>query len=114
MWSSVAGLGLSLKKMLRAAEQDRPVVASRRRIWQEARPFIVADKLVIIDETGTSTNDPILGPGPRLFAKTPFGHWKITANCRRAAARRLLAPHRASCSTTSLGRMRQLLHGRQL
>jgi hypothetical protein len=39
-------------KTLRA---DRPDVAARRRIWQAARPFVDADKLVFIDETGAST-----------------------------------------------------------
>jgi hypothetical protein len=48
------GAGHSIKT-LRASEQDRPDVASRRRIWQAARPFIDADKLVFIDETGAST-----------------------------------------------------------
>src|SRR6266699_7245868 len=51
-----AGLrgGLS-HKTLRAAEQDRPDVAARRRIWRAAQPFVDADKLVFIDETGAST-----------------------------------------------------------
>ena len=43
------------KKTLRAAEQDRPDVAARRRIWRAAQPFVDADKLVFIDETGAST-----------------------------------------------------------
>ena len=55
MWSAVARLGLSFKKTLHAAEQDRPDVAARRRIWRAAQPFVDADKLVFIDETGAST-----------------------------------------------------------
>jgi transposase len=75
------GAGHSIKT-LRASEQDRPDVASRRRIWQAARPFIDADKLVFIDETGASTKmTRLYGRAPRgqrLSAKAPFGHWKTT------------------------------------
>ena len=83
MWSAVARLGLSFKKRRSApAEQDRPDVAARRRIWQAARPFVDADKLVFIDETGASTKmTRLYGRAPRgrrLFAKAPFGHWKTT------------------------------------
>ena len=70
------------KKTLRATEQDRPDVAARRRIWQAARPFVDANKLVFIDETGASTKmTRLYGRAPRgrrLLAKAPFGHWKTT------------------------------------
>jgi hypothetical protein len=70
------------KKTLRASEQDRPDVAARRRIWQAARLFVDPYKLVFIDETGASTKmTRLYGRAPRgrrLFAKAPFGHWKIT------------------------------------
>lgn len=69
-------------KTLRAAEQDRPDVAARRRIWRAAQPFVDADKLVFIDETGASTKmTRLYGRAPRgrrLLAKAPFGHWKTT------------------------------------
>ncbi len=68
--------------MLRATEQDRPDVAARRRIWRAAQPFVDADKLVFIDETGASTKmTRLYGRAPRgqrLLAKAPFGHWKTT------------------------------------
>src|SRR3954454_2249997 len=91
IWSAVARLGLSFKKTLHAAEQDRPDVAARRRIWRAAQPFVDADKLVFIDETGASTKmTRLYGRAPRgrrLLAKAPFGHWKTTtfvAALRRA------------------------------
>jgi len=75
-------LGCRLKKTLRASEQDRPDVAARRRIWRAAQPFVDADKLVFIDETGASTKMTRLYGralrGQRLLAKAPFGHWKTT------------------------------------
>lgn len=74
--------GCRLKKTLRAAEQDRPDVAARRRIWRAAQPFVDADKLVFIDETGASTKmTRLYGRAPRgrrLLAKAPFGHWMTT------------------------------------
>ena len=75
-------MGCRLKKTLRASEQDRPDVAARRRIWRAAQPFVDADKLVFIDETGASTKMTRLYGralrGQRLLAKAPFGHWKTT------------------------------------
>jgi transposase len=77
-----AGSACHLKKTLRASEQDRPDIAARRQIWQAARPFVDADKLVFIDETGASTKmTRLYGRAPRgrrLFAQAPFGHWKTT------------------------------------
>jgi DDE superfamily endonuclease len=85
------GSGCHLKKTLHAAEQDRADVAARRRIWRAAQPFVDADKLVFIDETGASTKmTRLYGRAPRgrrLLAKAPFGHWKTTtfvAALRRA------------------------------
>ena len=41
--------------MLRAAEQDRPDVATARRDWQAAQGALDPAKLVFVDETGAST-----------------------------------------------------------
>ncbi len=72
-------MGLSFKKSLQAAEQDRPDVAARRRIWRAARRFIDPERLVFIDETGVNTKMiRLYGRAPRgqrLKAKAPFGHW---------------------------------------
>jgi transposase len=84
------------KKTLRAAEQDRPDVAARRRIWRAAQPFVDADKLVFIDETGASTKmTRLYGRAPRgrrLLAKAPFGHWKTTTFVAALRNRGLGAP----------------------
>ncbi|MCP1615248.1 transposase [Azospirillum lipoferum] len=70
------------KKTLKESEQDRPDVAARRRVWRAAQPFVNADRLVFIDETGASTKTPRLygrtPRGQRLIASAPFGHWKTT------------------------------------
>ncbi|MGO4339967.1 transposase [Labrys sp. KB_33_2] len=72
--------GCRSKKALRAAEQDRPDVAARRKLWQAAQPFIDPDKLVFLDETGINTKmtrhygwAPV---GERCRDSAPFGHWK--------------------------------------
>ena len=67
---------------MRAAEQDRPDVAAARAAWIEDQSSIDPERLVFIDETGTSTNMARLrgrAPrGQRLVGKVPFGHWKTT------------------------------------
>lgn len=72
MWAAVQRLGLSFKKRLRAAGQNRPDVAARR--------FVDPERLVFIDETGANTKMTRLygraPKGERLKAKAPFGHWK--------------------------------------
>jgi transposase len=75
-------LGLSHKKTLRAAEQQRPDVARARRIWITRRqPFMsrALERLVFIDETSLNTKlvkttgwAPV---GERLVDHAPFGHW---------------------------------------
>jgi hypothetical protein len=47
--------GISFKKNIRAAEQDRPDVAAARTVWADNQPKLNPDRLVFIDETGTST-----------------------------------------------------------
>lgn len=80
------------KKSQYAAEQDRPDVAAARRAWMEMQKQLDPDRLVFIDETGTSTNMGRLRGrcprGERLIGKVPHGHWKITtfvAALRRTA-----------------------------
>jgi transposase len=67
-------------KALRAAEQDRPDVAARRKLWRAAQPFIDPDALVFLDETGVNTKMARLygwAPvGERCRDSAPFGHWK--------------------------------------
>lgn len=68
--------------MTRAAEQDRPDVAAKRRQWRAAQPSLDPERLVFIDETWASTNmarrygrAPV---GERLVCPVPHGHWKTT------------------------------------
>ena len=67
---------------MRAAEQDRPDVAHKRRRWQVWQRFMDAARFVFLDETGTATNMArCYGRSPcgeRLVAAVPQGHWKTT------------------------------------
>jgi len=68
------------KKALRAAEQDRPVVAAKRKLWRAAQPFTDPESLVFLDETGVNTKMAQLygwAPvGERCLHSVPFGNWK--------------------------------------
>ena len=70
------------KKTAHASEQERPDIARRRWAWFEAQPDLDPERLVFIDETGTSTKmarrygrSP---RGSRCRAPVPHGHWKTT------------------------------------
>jgi transposase len=70
------------KKVLRAAEQDRPDVKAQRDAWQAGQSALDVDRLVFVDETWASTNmarrygrAPI---GERLVDALPHGHWQTT------------------------------------
>jgi hypothetical protein len=67
---------------MRAAEQDRPDVAAARAEWAQNQSELDPERLVFIDETGTSTNmarQRGRSPrGERLIGKVPHGHWKTT------------------------------------
>lgn len=67
-------------------------MAAAREGWLAAQKLLDPDRLVFIDETGTSTNMARLRGrcprGERLIGKVPHGHWKITtfvAGLRRHA-----------------------------
>lgn len=71
------------KKTLLASEQERPDIKTKREAWIGQRQPAMrrkADRLVFIDETGTTTKMTRLRGrclrGKRLKAKAPFGHWK--------------------------------------
>jgi transposase len=70
------------KKTAHASEQDRPDVARRRRAWFAAQPDLDPERLVFIDERGTSTRRVRLygrtRKGERCRAAVPHGHWKTT------------------------------------
>ena len=81
---------------MRAAEQDRPDVAAARKIWADDQAKLNPDRLIFIDETGTSTNMARLrgrAPrGERLVGKIPHGHWKTTTFVAALRASALTAP----------------------
>src|ERR1700688_350357 len=84
------------KKSVRAAEQDRPDVAAARMAWADDQPKLDPDRLVFIDETGTSTKMARLrgrAPrGERLIGKIPHGHWKTTTFVAGLRSTALTAP----------------------
>jgi transposase len=67
---------------LRAAEQDRPDVAAKRRRWRVWQRFMDPTRFVFLDETGTATNMTRrygrCPSGTRLVAAVPHGHWRTT------------------------------------
>jgi transposase len=71
-----------LKKIVYAAEQDRPDIAAERQCFREGQKQLDPKRLVFIDETWAKTNmTPTHGRcrrGQRLYAKVPHGHWKTT------------------------------------
>jgi len=87
--------GYRFKKTLRASEQDRPDIRKAREEWAQTRQprmRLEPDRLVFLDETGTTTKMTRLRGrcprGRRLLAKAPFGHWKtqtFIAGLRRDA-----------------------------
>jgi transposase len=84
------------KKVLRAAEQDRPDVRERREQWREWMKNLPVEHLVFLDETWAKTNmTRARGRCPRserLVAKVPQGHWKTTTFVAALRADGLTAP----------------------
>ena len=69
-------------KTIRAEEQDRPDVLSRRQAWFDGQLDLDPDQLVFVEETWASTKmartHGRAPRGQRLRAPVPFGHWKTT------------------------------------
>jgi len=84
------------KKVLKAAEQDRPDVAQQRAEWKVMQAGLDPDRLVFLDETWAKTN--MTRPrgrslaGTRLIAKVPHGHWKTTTFLAALRTSGLTAP----------------------
>jgi transposase len=84
------------KKVIHAAEQQRPDVQERRAAWVVERLGWDASHLVFIDESGARTNlvrqyGRCLR-GRRLVAYAPHGHWKTTTFVVALRAEGLSAP----------------------
>lgn len=82
--------------MIQAAEQDRPDVKEKRRVWRERMPGLDPEKLVFIDETGANTKmtrrygrAPV---GQRVVGRVPHGHWKTTTFVAALRSDGLVAP----------------------
>jgi transposase len=80
VWRLLKGQGITVKKSLFAAEQDRPDVARRRARWKRYQARLDPRRLVFIDETWAKTNMTRLHGrcrrGQRLVAKVPHGRWR--------------------------------------
>jgi hypothetical protein len=94
-----ASFEVALQKSLRAAEQDRPDVATARKDLQKRQPRLDPKQLVFIDETSVSTTITRLygraPQGERLVQEVPHGNWKTVTFI---AALRHDASPRPSCS----------------
>ncbi len=81
---------------MRAAEQDRPDVASQRRRWRVWQRFMDPSRFVFLDETATATNmTRRYGRSPsdrRLVAAVPHGHWRTTTFIAGLRQTGILAP----------------------
>lgn len=75
-------MGSALKKTLHASERLRADVALERQVWHENQPTLDPDKIVFVDETGTTTAMTRLRGrckcSGRLIGRAPHGHWKTT------------------------------------
>jgi transposase len=73
-------LDLSLKKTLRASEQEREDIKQQRENWQEFQANVEQNRLVFLDESGVKTNMTRLygraSKGSRCHDKAPDGRWE--------------------------------------
>ena len=67
---------------MRAAEQERPDVVTKRRRWRGWQTFMDPARFVFLDETATTTDMARRygrsSLGTRLVGAVPHGHWKTT------------------------------------
>lgn len=84
------------KKVIRAAEQDRPDVKEKRAAHAARMPGPDPTKLVFLDETGANTKTARrygrAPRGERLVDAVPHGHWKTTTFVAAPRADGLTAP----------------------
>ena len=101
VWRFFEREAITFKKIVRAAEQERPDVALARAQWKAAQPGLDTGNLLFIDETGASTKMARLygraQRGRRVVGRVPWGHWKtvtLVAGLRRDG---LVAPFVIDC-----------------
>lgn len=96
IWEFLHAEGLSFKKKLRAAEQNRPDIARKRAHWLALQGRIDPQRLVFIDETWVKTNmAPLRGwglRGRRLETHVPQGHWVTLTFVAALRCDRITAP----------------------
>jgi transposase len=96
MWTTLARLGLTRKKVLHAAEQDRPDVAEARAAWAKQQSQLDPAKLVFLDETWATTNMARRfgrsRRGERVVDCVPHGHWKTSTFVAGLRQDGLIAP----------------------
>jgi transposase len=82
--------------VLKAAEQQRPDVAQKRRWWNILVQSKACRRLVFFDETGADTKmTRRYGWGPRssrVIGHVPQGHWKTTTFAAALRASGVIAP----------------------
>lgn len=90
-------LVMSLKKTLKASEQEREDIAKSREEWREFQTVVDAEHLIFLDESGLKTNMTRLygraQGGQRCHDSTPCGHWETVT---------ILSSIRLDSSTESL------------
>src|SRR6266516_7568313 len=96
VWRFFGRHNVTVKKSLRAAEQERPDVARARRRWIREQGMLNPARLVFIDETATSTNMVRLrgrcSRGERLIGSVPHGHRKTITLVAGLRHDRIVAP----------------------
>src|SRR5438445_11315883 len=96
VWRSLKAEGITVKKSLFAAEQDRPDVARRRQRWKKYQSRLDPRRLVFIDETWAKTNMTRrygrCRRGARLVAKVPHGRWRTLTFLAALRHDRITAP----------------------
>jgi hypothetical protein len=71
-WWTLRRLGLTHKKALHAAEQERPDVAEHRRVWQrymDAASFVFIVPLVLLPRSSSVLDGPMTGEVFRAYVE---------------------------------------------
>jgi hypothetical protein len=96
VWNFFASEGITFKKSLHAAEQDRPDVARRRARWRQYQGRLDPARMVFIDGTWAKTNmTRIHGRSARcmrLVDKVPHGRWRTLTFLAALRHNRIDAP----------------------
>src|SRR5437762_1038680 len=96
VWRFFAREGITFKKSLHAAEQDRADVARRRARWKKYQSRLDPKRLVFIDEIWAKTNmtrhHGRCARGARRLATVPYGRWRTLTFLAALRCDRIDAP----------------------